>query len=388
MMTIVFLSNYFNHHQSSFSDALFNTNGIDYRFIAYESVDAERAAMGWQTDHFPEYVLQYHDDPEKCDDFINNADVVIFGSAPARLVEARLKKNKITLAYSERIDKIEPGVVKFLKSFVRLNLNYKGRSNAYYLCASAFASHDITKRLLFKDRCYKWGYFPKAKKYDDIQSVLELKRSEEVSILFASRLIDWKHPELPVKAAIRLKDDGIKFHLTMIGIGSMEEDIHRMIEEYRLQNEITHIKAMTPEDVRKHMEQSAVFLFTSDRQEGWGAVLNEAMNSGCAIVASSEIGSVPFLLRNEENGYIYQDGNFEEFYRKTKELCLNREKRERFGFEAYNTIQNVWNAECAAERLVQLIGDLQDKGASDRFSEGPCSRAEILMDSWFEKHRN
>jgi hypothetical protein len=37
---------------------------------------------------------------------------------------------------------------------------------------------------------------------------------------------------------------------------------------------------MPPEEVRVHMEQSNIYLFTSDFGEGWGAVLNEAMNSG------------------------------------------------------------------------------------------------------------
>ena len=34
--------------------------------------------------------------------------------------------------------------------------------------------------------------------------------------------------------------------------------------------------SMTPEQVREHMEESILFLFTSDFGEGWGAVLNEA----------------------------------------------------------------------------------------------------------------
>ena len=49
------------------------------------------------------------------------------------------------------------------------------------------------------------------------------------------------------------------------------------------------------------MEKSEIFLFTSDKGEGWGAVLNESMNSACAVVASHAIGSVPFLLKDGEN---------------------------------------------------------------------------------------
>ena len=40
------------------------------------------------------------------------------------------------------------------------------------------------------------------------------------------------------------------------------------------------------------------------------------MNSACAVVANSAIGSVPFLIKNKENGLIYENGN-----KKMRNLC-------------------------------------------------------------------
>ena len=80
-----------------------------------------------------------------------------------------------------------------------------------------------------------------------------------------------------------------------------------MIREKKLEDCVHMLGAMSPDEVRKHMEQANIFLFTSDRNEGWGAVLNEAMNSGCAVVASHAIGSVPYLIKNGNNGYIYEN---------------------------------------------------------------------------------
>ena len=45
------------------------------------------------------------------------------------------------------------------------------------------------------------------------------------------------------------------------------------------------------------MEESEIYLVTSDRKEGWGAVVNEAMNSGCAVVADHMIGAAPWMIR-------------------------------------------------------------------------------------------
>ena len=43
----VFISNYINHHQIPFSNALYEQLGDDYHFIQTEPMEEERIAMGW-----------------------------------------------------------------------------------------------------------------------------------------------------------------------------------------------------------------------------------------------------------------------------------------------------------------------------------------------------
>ena len=120
------------------------------------------------------------------------------------------------------------------------------------------------------------------------------------------------------------------------------------------------------------MESTEIFLFTSDKGEGWGAVLNESMNSGCAVVANRAIGSVPYLLKDGENGMIY-GGKFDELYEKVKILLENREERQKIGAAAYRTLTDVWNAEAATGRLLSLIENLKN-GGDTPFADGPCSK--------------
>ena len=46
------------------------------------------------------------------------------------------------------------------------------------------------------------------------------------------------------------------------------------------------------------MEQANIFIISSTHEEGWGAVVNEAMNSGCVVIGSHAAGAVPFLIEN------------------------------------------------------------------------------------------
>ena len=129
------------------------------------------------------------------------------------------------------------------------------------------------------------------------------------------------------------------------------------------------------------MEQTNIYLFTSDRNEGWGAVLNESMNSGCAVVASHAIGSAPFLVKNGKNGLIYESGSIEMLCAKVKELLDEPEEQKRLGMAAYGTITGEWNAEVAAKRVIELSRSiLNGEMCPGLFTEGPCSRAEILKD--------
>lgn len=382
-MKIVFLSNFFNHHQSEFSRYMDELTGHNYRFIATTSMGAERKKMGWGEISIPDYVMSYRENSTECAHIINTADVVIFGSAPYEFVLPRLKNKKLTFLYSERIYKTGYQPWKLPVRLIRFWNKYGRFKNLHLLCASAFSPADYAKTFTFLGKTYKWGYFPPFEKRENVEELIQQKPTDVVEILYVSRLIPLKHPELPLQVAAKLKEENIPFHLTMVGNGILKQTIEKMIAFYDLSSHVTMIDSLLPEEVRDHMDRANIFLFTSDRNEGWGAVMNESMGSACAVVASSEVGSVPFLVEDGKNGFIYKAGEFDDLYQKVKRLCRDQELREKLGAEAYCTIADEWNAETAAKRLLELIEDIMQDEKSNRFLTGPCSKAEILKDGWY-----
>jgi glycosyltransferase involved in cell wall biosynthesis len=188
-----------------------------------------------------------------------------------------------------------------------------------------------------------------------------------VYILWAGRFIDWKHPELALETAEFLKKKNIRFHMDIIGGGDMEQQMKEMLAEMKLEDVVTMTGFMSPEEVRHSMEKADVFLFTSDRQEGWGAVANEAMNSGCAVIADHMIGAVPYLIKNGHNGLIYKDGDQKSLLEKAEHLVRNPGLSKELGRNAYETIVATWNAENAAMQLLKLIDRIM-------VHDGECSR--------------
>ena len=377
-MKIVFISNFLNHHVLSFCKKMDTLTNHSFIFVATEPINQMRLDLGYHdmNDMYAFVYCVYKDGYEQANKIINNADVVICG-APYKYIKERVKQNKLTFIYSERI--LKNGLFRsvsvrgYLETIYGHYIRNKSK-NLYLLCSSSYAAGDFNALGAFKGKTYKWGYFPETRNYD-IEELYGVKRkNNETRLLWSGRLIGWKNPDVAIYIAKRLKEDNIKFHLNFIGVGELENSLIKEIEENFLQDDVTMLGAMSPEMVRKYMEYSDIFLFTSDYSEGWGAVLNESMNSGCAVVANRGIGAVGFLIKDGENGLVYDNGDLETAYKKVKLLIADQRYREMIGANAYNTIISNWNGEKAAERLMQLSQALLNDQQIP-FVDGPCSIA-------------
>ncbi len=394
-MKITFVSNYINHHQIPFCNAMERLalrSGGSFLFVQTEPMEEERVRMGWQPDERPEYVRCYYEEETVCRGLILDSDVVIFGGCDEEAyIEERLRQGKLILRYSERLYKtgqwkmITPrGLVKKYKDHTRYR-----KAPVYLLCAGAYVPSDFHLVRAYPGKMFCWGYFPETRTYD-VERLMERKGYGEARLpyfLWAGRMIDWKHPELAIETAAYLKRRGIRFHMDVIGGGDMEEQVRALWKRYQLEGQVSFLGFQPPARVREYMERADIYLFTSDRQEGWGAVANEAMNSGCALIADHMIGAVPYLIRPRENGLIYPDKRPEELFRQAEELARDDALRKKLGTAAYHTISEDWNAERAAERLMELCKALQKAGGADRRAAAepgerllPCAPAPVIAE--------
>lgn len=388
-MIVTFYSNFLNHHQLSFCLEMQRLTRGNFFFVADIPISADRLRLGYEDlNHLPFVIRAYESEKERkrAETLCLKSDFIIHGSASEEYIRMRMKNDKkLAFRYSERW--LKDGIWHMFspraRYFVNRDHGVYRKEPLYMLCASAFAAADLKRFGVYCGKTYKWGYFPEAKRYEDLDGLLAKKETH--TLLWAGRYLEWKHPESAILLAADLKRAGYKIRLRMIGTGEKEREIRAMIAAERLEGEVEVLGSMAPERVRAYMEKSEIFLFTSDFNEGWGAVLNEAMNSACAVVASHAIGSVPFLIQNGENGLIYKNKDRKDLFRKVGSLLDDAEKSKKIAKKAYETIVDLWNGETAAQRLMLLAEDLLSEGRSARFSNGPCSAAGFLKNNWFRK---
>ena len=378
-MKVTFFGNFLNPHVIPFCDEMERILKEDFKFVATSKISDERLALGFKDyNHSYNYSINSYESQEQLKEALNLlliSDVVIIGAVPEHFLTKRLKTNKLTFRYSERFFKrgyyrlLDPRM--FLMSFSR---HTKHRfKKLHLLCASAFAARDASLLFAYPDKMWRWGYFPEVLHYT-LEDRFSTHLHDKIKILWTSRFIEWKHPEHAIEIAKKLKSKGFRFVMTMIGDGILRPSIEKYANALGLTGDVKFLGVVNPEEVRKHMLNSDIFLFTSDKQEGWGAVLNESMNSGCAVIASDEIGAVHSMIKHKHNGLVYKSGNIEELYRAVESLLLNPEHIKRIGTNAYNTIVSEWNAETAAQRFIKLVECIFE-GKQVPFTSGPCSKA-------------
>ena len=395
-MTITFISNYINHHQIPFSNACYTLLGEGYHFVQTQPMEQERLSMGWNTEGegLP-YVCRLYEEEEQALQLIMESDVLLAGwSNREDLVQKRLNAGKLTIRISERLYRegqwkaISPkGLMHKFKEHTRYR-----KSPAYLLCAGAYVPSDFHIIHAYPEKMFKWGYFPETRHYaEDEYEQMKPEDGKTVDIIWAGRFIPLKHPEYMIRLAksLKTKRDGkgaVRIH--MVGGGEMEEELKALAMEYGVEEMVTFYGFRTPDQVRSIMEKSHIHIFTSNHLEGWGAVVNEAMNSGCAVVANVQAGAVPYLIQHGKNGMVYPDGSYEKMEEAVRYLLAHPEARRKMGREAYQTITSKWNAQHAAKELLRMIEGLRE-GRIEPAKEGPLSPAPVIspgkMYDWMMK---
>ena len=380
-MTFTFVSNYINHHQIPLCDALYRELGDDYTFIQTMPMEAERVAMGWGVDvHCLPYVRCLYETEYECLKKIAESDVVLFGwTGREDLAASRLVSGRTTLRVSERLYREGQWKVvspRGLAAKYREHIKYR-RQNVCMLCAGAYVASDFHLIGAYPGKMFKWGYFTELRTYSEEQFDNLKSQDGVLHIVWAGRFIPLKHPEYVVRLARTLRDKGYQFVIHMLGDGELEPMIRHDVESMGLREYFRFYGYTAPEQVRDVMEQCHIHLFTSNYLEGWGAVVNEGMNSGCVEVVNAQVGAAPYLIRHGENGLVYPRDCYDKMETLVLDLFENWDDRKQMGRAAYETIRDTWNADNAAKELIRFTGGLM-RGEIVPAQTGPLSTAPVI----------
>jgi len=364
---LVLFSNYLNHHQQPLADAFYELLGDSFAFVATMPVDDLELKGGKDYSSREYCVVAAKDCTSKAlaMNLARTSEICIFGAQSLDYAIERAKQPNCDLSFEFGERWLKRGWINVLSPHLRrwwLNYQRYFRHKPFYkLNASAFAAADHRKLHTYEGRCYRWGYFTAVPEKNEVEASLDVSTSGIApTFMWCARFLKLKHPELPVLMAEKLRQKGHRFVIDFYGSGEEEASTRALASHLGLEDCIHFLGAVPNEQVLQAMRQHDIFLFTSDSNEGWGAVANESMSQGCALVGSDAIGSVPFLLKHRENGMIFKSCNVESLTEQVEWLLNHPFEMNRIQQAAIETMQNVWSPKQAARNFLQLVNDLQN----------------------------
>jgi glycosyltransferase involved in cell wall biosynthesis len=386
---------------------------VNFCYVADEKSHAERLTLGWGENKIPEWVLFSKAEQEGSDvaeKWKHDADAILCGKRELDLFEARCQQGKVTCYMSERWFKPPYGMLRMLHpQYLRMALRFCQLLHSpkfFYLPMGVPAAEDLVRMVNFfsffpkwlfrrspltihecRSKLLLWGYFVEPSSH----APMHARKSERLRVLWVGRMLNWKRVDTLIKAVGALLKEGRNIRLTLVGLGPEEPRLRKLAESINNQqsafgnatindpmnsrtNELPVITIYPPVpivQVRDLMRQSDVYVLPSDGGEGWGAVVNEAMEEGCVVVASRECGSGATMIEQGQNGLLFKAGSIRELIAWLGRLCDETDFREQLAQGGLKTMRTLWNPDVAAERLVSVCEAARDGRETPHYDKGP-----------------
>lgn len=282
----------------------------------------ERKKLGWG-ESSRAWIRCVDGDDELYQELVN-CDVLISSIRDIVLFARRAHEGRTTIYMSERwfkpiqiLGHLMPGWLRlFHPVFAITALRFARLINSslpfYYFPMSIWAARDMAKLCGYRghvtfehkaggriwagkhliEKFRIWAYFVESTSGAERKKVCkDLK-----SVLWVGRMVGVKRVSDIVKATQIATEKGIRIELNLYGHGEDEINVKRAAEG--MLN--VHFHDPVPiARVRDLMRENDVYVLSSDAMEGWGAVVNEAMEEGMCVIGTHEAGASSTLLPKE-----------------------------------------------------------------------------------------
>lgn len=192
-----------------------------------------------------------------------------------------------------------------------------------------------------------------------------IKKDLSNPIILASigSLYNLKGHKYLIKACYLLKKQNINFNCLIIGKGQDESNLVKMVNNFKLQNNISFLGELPHENVLEMMLKKEINILIHPsiivkskngevREEGIPVSLIEAMGN-CIPVIATDTGSIPELVRG--NGLLVPEKDSLAIVDSVKYIYYNYKNMRKVINRAYNIVLNDFNIKKSTKNLIKLI---------------------------------
>lgn len=170
--------------------------------------------------------------------------------------------------------------------------------------------------------------------------------ADQPVVLYASKFMRRKHPDVVVEAFARLRNEGIRATLFLVGTGELESQLRARVAELGLRD-VVFGGFVNQIELPRVYATSDVFVLPAE-SEPWGLIINEVMCAGLPVVVADEVGCVRDLVRDGFNGRLVRAGDVDSLTSALNEMLSNELVRCEMGRQSLARISDWSYAQCLA----------------------------------------
>lgn len=171
-------------------------------------------------------------------------------------------------------------------------------------------------------------------------------------VIFVGRLEEYKRPLYSIELINELSKRSDKYHLVVIGNGTMQHRVEDKIRKLKLEKNITLINKVPNIDIHKYYFTADVFVNFNDK-EIFGMSILEAMYNGCPVLAIDAPGPKDIITSNED-GILQSDFNLDNWINAIEKISKNKT----MGKKAHKKICEAFCWEKIADDYIELYKEL------------------------------
>ena len=154
--------------------------------------------------------------------------------------------------------------------------------------------------------------------------------------------------------AIKQLDNG---NLIIAGDGPERKNIEKFIKENNIEDKVKMVGYLKQEQVKEYIENSRFVVVPSIWYENCPYSILETMEIGRPIIGS-QIGGIPELIENKENGFVYEYNDIDELAEKMKTLFDNNEVANQQGRMSRKLYEEKYSENIYYNKILEIYTNL------------------------------
>jgi len=194
-----------------------------------------------------------------------------------------------------------------------------------------------------------------------IHNAIPIKEAEAVKtnpyqFVYVGRLVFYKNIQVVIRALKLVKEKFPKINLIIIGKGPYRNDLEKLVEQYRVQNNVT-FKVHVSEEEKNHIIASSQALVFPSLFEGFGLVILEAFMQKKPVLVSN-VRPMTDIVEDKKTGLVLPINDEKAWAEAIEHILENLQEAQKMGENGRKVLEERYVHEKMNRKILEMYDEV------------------------------